>query len=175
MSPRKNLTKIFASLLMLFQACCSQIYEQKIASSPVPALMIGLSESSKLTLDNFESTSIENIIMSLSVEPLSRKTFVDMVNHAREELSENKYFGVDKLYIGGDGLRGSSLFELDRNRKILKVTYKVENSIPPFTDIYYLHFTEHGWIQSHSKMSGSKLREFVDLNHVKEYWQGVGG
>jgi hypothetical protein len=109
------------------------------------------------------------------MEPCSEDIFRNMVANARSRFSVNKDSGSDELYIGSDGLRGSSWFYLDRSRRILTVRHFVETAARPFTEVYYLHFTPDGWVRADVKLTGEQLSEVSKSNHRREYWDGVGG
>ena len=174
-----NFDSFFKLLLLAFtclnQSSCSNFFVKNQKDQNISIVLLKKNTYGKLTTADFPIASIEDIIVSIDVEPHSRKIFRRMVLDARKKLSENINYGFDELYIGSDGLRGSSTFRLDRNHRMMEVTYRVDNVIPPYTDIYFLQFTDHGWVQSPSGLKQIELEKFIDTKPVSEYWHGVGG
>ncbi len=132
----------------------------------------------KFEADNridFYKSSIEEIILTLKVDPDSSKYFHFMVTSARANLVENSTHGKDKLYIGGDGNRAAHTFTLDRNRKTLKVQANTGNAIPAFVETYYLIYTNDGWLQSPRILPVNQAKKLLNSNLEASYWDGVGG
>jgi hypothetical protein len=123
---------------------------------------------------NPETAPIEELILTLPVEPFMREDFHSMVMQARSSRPENRNASGDFLYIGGDGSRGVNSFVLDRRAHCLKVTCVDEAETPPRTDRYFLYYTKDGWIRSHGKPTPYQLAVPSRLP-ASPYWEGVGG
>jgi hypothetical protein len=132
-----------------------------------------LPSSERLNTD-IDTASIEELVLTLPVEPLSKHFFHEMVTEARKTLPENRNANKEFLFIGGDGNRGENYFELDRKKRRLKVTSVRGNMIPPITTEYFLYYVPDGWIQS----QGQLTPEDISLHErfpISTYWEGVGG
>jgi hypothetical protein len=172
---KKNYVLFLIKLILIICGCDGNA-ESKILYTYKwkPVNLICLDSNSDLTISNFMEKSIEDVILSLRVEPDSKSVFRDMVTSARNKFTINrsKDANLDRLYIGSDGQGDFSEFFIDRKSMVLRVKYSYEMA-PEHKGVYYLHFTGSYWIQSEKQLPKKILESLLKKNMTAGYWSGV--